>query len=415
MRQYVSIRTIQANGREKGSTFVLGFLTTESGNDGKRSTQPHPLSRQNRAGLALHCPSKYEEGLIILKILAVGDTFVPVRLFEIGLADLATEHQIRYIQLDMDAPFIPTTPSERAIREYAGNPQQLVDALNDAEVLLVHGAPITDRVLDASPRLKIVGIARGGPVNVDLAAARQRGIAVITAPARNAEAVADLTLAFMVMLARNMPGSIKYISDGGRVGDSAFEGAQFFGHELGGHMLGLVGYGNVGRRVASRAAAFGMSIQVFDPYIDASQVERPASKTAHLNDLLAQCDFVSLHARATPETVNFFDAQKFDTMKPGAFFINTARETLLDEQALYDALQSRRLAGAALDVLKPWPQGVANPLVTLPNVIITPHIGGATHEAAQRGIQILADQLKRYQAGQPMQHMVQQQKSGSST
>lgn len=342
-----------------------------------------------------------------MKILAVGDSFVPVRLFEIGLADLAAEHQIRYIELDMDAPFVPTSPSERAIREYAGNPQQLVDALEGVEALLVHGAPVTDAVLDASPRLKIVGIARGGPVNVDLAAASRRGIAVITAPARNADAVADLALAFMVMLARNMTGSIKFVSDGGRVGDSAFEGAQFFGHELGGQMLGLVGYGNVGRRVASRAAAFGMSILVFDPYIDASQVEQPAGKIDRLDDLLAGADFVSLHARVTPETVNFFDAQKFDRMKPGAFFINTARETLLDEQALYHALQSGRLAGAALDVLKPWPQDVANPLVGLPNAIITPHIGGATHEAALRGVQILAAQIKCYQNGQPMQHMVQ--------
>jgi D-3-phosphoglycerate dehydrogenase / 2-oxoglutarate reductase len=345
-----------------------------------------------------------------LKILAVGDSFVPVQLFEIGLADLAADHQLRFLQLDMDAPFIPTSPSERAIREYAGNPQQLVDALDGAEALLVHGAPVTDAVLDASPHLKIVGVARGGPVNVDLAAARQRGIAVITAPARNADAVADLTLAFMVMLARKMMSGIAYVSDGGRIGASAFEGAQFFGHELGGHTLGLVGYGNVGRRVASRAAAFGMSIQVFDPYIDATQVEEPASKITHLNDLLAQADFISLHARVTPETVNFFDAQKFDTMKPGAFFINTAREALLDEQALYNALISRRLAGAALDFLKPWPQGTANPLVALPNVIITPHIGGATHEAALRGVYILADQVRRYQAAQPVQHM-----PGSST
>lgn len=342
-----------------------------------------------------------------MKILAVGDSFVPVRLFEIGLTELAAEHQIRYMQLDMDAPFIPTSPSERTIREYAGNPQQLVEALEGVEALLVHGAPVTDAVLDASPRLKIVGIARGGPVNVDLAAASRRGIAVITAPARNADAVADLSLAFMVMLARNMTGSIKYVSDGGRVGDSAFEGAQFFGHELGGQMLGLVGYGNVGRRVASRAAAFGMSILVFDPYIDASQVEQPAGKIERLDDLLAGADFVSLHARVTPETVNFFDAQKFDRMKPGAFFINTARETLLDEQALYHALQSGRLAGAALDVLRPWTQDVANPLVGLPNVIITPHIGGATHEAALRGVQILAAQIKCYQNGQPMQYMVQ--------
>ena len=349
-----------------------------------------------------------------MKILAVGDSFVPARLFETGLADLVAEHQIRFIQLDMNAPFIPTTPSERAIKEYAGNPQQLVDALDGEEILLVHGAPVTDAVLDASPNLRVVGVARGGPVNVDLAAASDRGIVVITAPGRNADAVADLALAFMVMLARGVMSSAEYVARGGRVGDSAFEGAQFFGHELGGHILGLVGYGNVGTRVARRALAFGMSILVYDPYISPDKVESPGIEMTDLDDLLARSDFVSLHARVTPETVNFFDVKKFGKMKQGAFFINTARETLLDEQALYKALVSQRLAGAALDVLRPWPGDTPSPLVSLPNVIITPHIGGATHEAALRGVQILAAQIERYLVGQPMQYVVNQGTTGSS-
>jgi D-3-phosphoglycerate dehydrogenase / 2-oxoglutarate reductase len=343
-----------------------------------------------------------------LKILAVGDAFVPTRLFETGLASLAAEHQIRFIQLDMDAPFVPMTPSERAIRECAGNPQQLVNALDGDEILLVHGAPVTDAVLDASPNLKLVGVARGGPVNVDLAAASDRGIAVITAPGRNADAVADLTLAYMVMLARGIMTGVEFVARGGRVGASAFEGAQFFGHELGGHVLGLVGYGNVGSRVARRALAFGMPVLVYDPYVAADQVESPGIEMADLDELLARSDFVSLHARVTPETVDFFDAKKFGKMKRGAFFINSAREALVDEQALYEALVSKHLAGAALDVLKPWPEDTPSPLVSLPNVIITPHIGGATHEAALRGVQILAAQIDRYLAGQPMQHVVNQ-------
>jgi len=343
-----------------------------------------------------------------LKILAVGDSFVPTRLFETGLASLAAEHQIRFIQLDMDAPFVPMTPSERAIRECAGNPQQLVNALDGDEILLVHGAPVTDAVLDASPNLKLVGVARGGPVNVDLAAASDRGIAVITAPGRNADAVADLTLAYMVMLARGIMTSVEFVARGGRVGDSAFEGAQFFGHELGGHVLGLVGYGNVGSRVARRALAFGMPLLVYDPYVAADQVESPGIEMADLDELLARSDFVSLHARVTPETVDFFDAKKFGKMKRGAFFINSAREALVDEQALYEALILKHLAGAALDVLKPWPEDTPSPLVSLPNVIITPHIGGATHEAALRGVQILAAQIDRYLAGQPMQFVVDQ-------
>jgi D-3-phosphoglycerate dehydrogenase len=343
-----------------------------------------------------------------LKILAVGDSFVPTRLFETGLASLAAEHQIRFIQLDMDVPFVPMTPSERAIRECAGNPQQLVNALDGDEILFVHGAPVTDAVLDASPNLKLVGVARGGPVNVDLAAASDRGIAVITAPGRNADAVADLTLAYMVMLARGIMTGVEFVVRGGRVGDSAFEGAQFFGHELGRHVLGLVGYGNVGSRVARRALAFGMPVLVYDPYVAADQVESPGIEMADLDELLARSDFVSLHARVTPETVDFFDAKKFGKMKRGAFFINSAREALVDEQALYEALVSKHLAGAALDVLKPWPEDTPSPLVSLPNVIITPHIGGATHEAALRGVQILAAQIDRYLAGQPMQHVVNQ-------
>jgi D-3-phosphoglycerate dehydrogenase / 2-oxoglutarate reductase len=349
-----------------------------------------------------------------MKILAVGDSFVPTHLFEIGLADLVPAHRVRFVQLDMFAPFVPATPSERAILEYAGNPRQLVDALHGEEVLLVHGAPVTDAVLDASPHLRIVGVARGGPVNVDIAAASERGIAVITAPARNAEAVADLTLAFAVMLARNLPKSMRYVTSGGRVGDSAFEGTQFFGHELGGHILGLVGYGNVGLRVAQRATAFGMSVLAFDPYVEASRIEGPAIKMTDLEDLLARSDFVSLHARVTAETLNFFDEQKFGMMKRGAFFINTARESLVDEQALYQALLSERIAGAALDILRPWPAGMTNPLISLPSVIVTPHIGGATHEAALRGVQLLAWQISCHLRGQAMQHEVKQNRAGGS-
>jgi len=349
-----------------------------------------------------------------VRILTVGDAFVPVHLFEMGLASLVDEYAVRYIELNMDAPFVPATPSERSIREYAGNPQQLVDALAGEDILLVHGAPVTDAVLDASPGLKVVGVARGGPVNIDLAAASARGIAVITAPARNAEAVADLTLAFLIILARRVMPGHDFIRGGGRMGDSAFEGAQFFGNELRGHTLGLVGCGNVGVRVASRAAAFGMSIGVYDPYVSPAYLEDRGMQVMELEELLACSDFVSLHARATPETENFFDTSKFAMMKRGAFFINTARETLVDEPALYSALLSGSLAGAALDVLRPWQEGTMHPLVTLPNVIITPHIGGATHEAALRGVQILADQLGHYLVGQPMQHAVNLNKSGSS-
>jgi D-3-phosphoglycerate dehydrogenase len=312
---------------------------------------------------------------------------------------------VRVIALDEEETFVPTTPSERHIREYAGAPRQLVAALSDEEVLVVHGAPVTDAVLDASPRLRLVCCARGGPVNVDAAAATERGILVVISPGKNADSVADLTLAFAIMLARGIPQAQRFLQEGGQLGLSTFEGAQFFGHDLVGHVLGLVGYGNVGSRVATRALAFGMAVMVYDPYVEASRIEAPGITAATLEDLVATSDFVSLHARATPENADLFDTELFARMKRGAYFINTARESLVDEVALYDALAGGHLAGAALDVLKTAPSGTLSPLRGLSNVIITPHIGGATHETSARGVAMLAAQIERYIAGQPLEHV----------
>ena len=341
-----------------------------------------------------------------LKMLAVGDSFVTRAQFEAGLSRLAAEHPLRFAELDEAATFTPATSSERSIREYAGTPRNVAAELVDEEVLFVHAAPVTEVVLDASPNLKIVGVARGGPVNVDVHAATERGITVLSAPGRNAEAVADLTLAFSIMLARGVLKGVEFVASGHQLGESNFEGAQFLGHELGGHLLGLIGYGNVGARVAERALAFGMSVLVFDPFVPRTKIERPGVTKTDLDELLSKSDFVSLHARSTSENVDLLNESKFRLMKPGAFFLNTARETLVDEQALYETLVSKRIAGAALDVLKTCPDGSPNPLRSLENVIITPHIGGATFEAALRGVEILAQQVELYASGQTMQHVV---------
>lgn len=345
-------------------------------------------------------------------MLAIGDSFVPKAVFMAALSPFVAPHQVRFITLDEMVPFTPSTPSECAIREYAGAPGWVAHALRDEEILFVHGAPVTDTVLDASPHLRVVCVARGGPVNVDVAAATARGIAVVTAPGRNAEAVADLTLAFIIMLARGVPASMAFVADGGRLGDSAFEGARFFGHELGGHVLGLVGYGQVGERVARRALGFGMTILVHDPYVEPARIERPGVRAAALDDLLFQSDFVSVHARATTENADLFDERAFSRMKRGAFFINTARETLVDEAALHRALMTRHIAGAALDVLKLRTDDGPHPLLSAGNVIVTPHIGGATYEAARRGVEILANQIERYVAGAEMEHTVNESVAG---
>ncbi|MFI5282512.1 MAG: NAD(P)-dependent oxidoreductase [Candidatus Dormibacterales bacterium] len=340
-----------------------------------------------------------------MRILVVGDSFVPVNVFQRGLAQLKSEHRLDYCQLDESGTLQPATASERSIREYLGTPAQIAARISGADVLVVHGAPVTDEVMSASENLKLICCARGGPVNVDVAAASKRGIPVVNTPGKNAESVADQAIAFMVMLARGFPRAQKFLLDGGTLGESTYEGARFLGHELGGHVLGLAGYGNVGRRVRGRAVAFGMAVVVYDPFVVAEDKES-TEQVGTLDELLGKSDFVSLHVRATPETENLFGAVQFAAMKPDSYFINTARETLVDESALDAALQSGHLAGAALDVVRRRQESGPHPLLRHDNVIITPHIGGATHETLLRGVTMVADEISRFAANGELRNVV---------
>lgn len=340
-----------------------------------------------------------------MKILVVGDSFVPVSVFRAGFGRVEREQDVEYMQLDESRQADPLSGSTGAIREFLGTPDELAERIGDAEVLVVHGAPVAASVLDAGASLRLVCCARGGPVNVDIEAASARGIPVVNTPGKNADSVADQTLAFMIMLARGFPRAQRFLLDGGRLGESAYEGARFLGHELGGHRLGLVGYGNVGSRVAARALAFGVDVVVYDPYV---QVKNGAGirQVDSLDELLSVADFVSIHVRATAGTENLMGAEQFDAMKNGSYFVNTARETLVDEEALFAALQSGHLAGAALDVVRPRPNHERHPLLGLDNVVITPHIGGATHETLLRGVTMVAAEVERFVNHEPMHWVV---------
>src|SRR5579871_3884516 len=203
-----------------------------------------------------------------VKILAVGDSYMPSRYFTEAFAGLREGHEIDAFDVDPSRTFAGTSPSERALREYQGDPAEIIERMPGVEVLVVHGAPVPDGVLDASPSLRLVCCARGGPVNVDVAAATARGLPVVNTPGKNAEAVADLTIAFLVMLARGLPKAQHFVERGGRLRDN-WDGAQFIGGDLRGNTLGLVGYGQVGTRVAQRARPFGLSVLVYDPYVRA--------------------------------------------------------------------------------------------------------------------------------------------------
>lgn len=336
-----------------------------------------------------------------MRILVLGDSYCPSAMFRPAFAGLGGGQAVDYADLADEPDWRPSSPSEQRVKEVLGSPEQVIARLDGHQVLVVQGAPVTDAVLDAAP-IRLVAVARGGPVNIDLQAAADRGIPVVTTPGKNATAVAELTIACLVLLARRAVDAIRFIDGGGEFGLDNYEGARWLGHDLAGHTLGLVGFGQVGRRVAARAAAFEMRILAHDPYMADEDVRAGGAQPAGLDALLAESDHLSLHARLSADNRGLFDARRFAQMKRAATFVNTARAELADEAALHDALVSGHLAGAAVDVASGRRPGGPHPLVGLPNVIVLPHIGGATVDTLETGGRLAAAEVARFVAGEPL-------------
>jgi phosphoglycerate dehydrogenase-like enzyme len=268
-----------------------------------------------------------------------------------------------------------------------------------ADVLIVEADLVHAEVLDSCP-LVMIGCCRGDPVNIDLERATAKGIPVFHTPGRNADAVADLTLAFLLMLARHLgPLQDTFRRGGERIagaGDFLKMYSRFTGVELGGRTVGLVGLGAVGREVAARLVAFKARVLAYDPYV----ATPPAGVTlCPLDELLRASDFVSLHAPVTPETQNLVSRERLALLKPTAYFVNTARAALTDEDALYEMLVAKRIAGVALDVLAEEPLQPGNRFLALPNAVVTPHIGGATVDVTRHQSDIVVDAIERWLDG----------------
>ncbi|MGX1584417.1 NAD(P)-dependent oxidoreductase [Microbacterium sp. NPDC055502] len=328
------------------------------------------------------------------RILVIGDSYMTAEVFTRAFAQ-------RGIPVDTATMTIaePTWDAS-SIHEFEGDPAEVARLAQGYDVVAFHAAPFTADVLAALPGLRLLGCARGGPVNVDLAAARERGVRVTTTPGKNADAVADLTIGFLISIVRNVPASLRdvdeRVAEGRPLAESTFEGARWFGREVKGLRLGLIGYGNVARLVAARARALGATIAAYDPYVDPATVT-DATIVSDLDALLAGSDVVSVHARATADNRHLIGAEQIARMPQGSFLINTARESLVDEQALLDGLRNGHLAGVALDVNEP--DGPWRDLVAQPNLILTPHLAGATHQTLARGADMLAAEIERFLAG----------------
>jgi D-3-phosphoglycerate dehydrogenase / 2-oxoglutarate reductase len=343
-----------------------------------------------------------------MRILVIGDPYCPSETLWGAFARLSPSHEVTFADVVDEPRWVPSTPSELRIKEATGSPAQVLALLDGHDVLVVQAAPVTDEILDATPSLRLVCCVRGGPVNVDVAAATARGIPVATTPGKNADAVAELTIAFVIMLARRLAEIGRYVEAGGVIGLDNYEGRNWFGHDIASHVLGLVGYGQVGRRVAIRAQAFGMRVLAYDPYVGAATLREAHVEPVDLATLLAESDFVSLHARATESNRGLIGTAEIAAMKSGAYLINTARDSLLDEQAAVVALASGMLAGLALDVSSPSPATGRHRLLEHPNVVITPHIGGATHETLAHGGEMAVDEILRFAAGTALRNVADQ-------
>jgi D-3-phosphoglycerate dehydrogenase len=314
-----------------------------------------------------------------------------------------SKHNIVYVKNRAGA-FKWSTEVRENVKEAFGDPEFIKESIKDAEVVLSGFAPMTASIMDANPALKVIGIARGGPVNVDAAAATARGVMLIGTVGRNAISVADQTMGLILSESRHIARlsmALKtgtYFADVNKLGRKYLEGYAF--QELEGKTLGLIGFGEVGRRVAKRARSFDMKVQVFDPYITTEALMKDECMKTELEPLLRTSDFISIHAKLTPETTHMLNKERLALMKPSAVIVNTARGEIIDEKALYEALMEKRIAGAALDVFEEDPVKPDNPMLKLDNVIATPHTAGRSPEVERRGYQQVAEATAKYLRGE---------------
>jgi D-3-phosphoglycerate dehydrogenase len=270
--------------------------------------------------------------------------------------------------------------------------------------LIVEADFVFEEVFEAAPTLRFVGICRNALTQADLEAASDRGVPVVHTPGRNTNAVAELTIALMLALARGLVRAHTLVA-GGAWRDPALGYRALRGREVAGSVVGVVGFGQIGRALTARALALGASVLAYDPLVPQRDIEALGARAATLEELLARADFVSLHVPEQEATYHLIDDAALAQMRRGAYLINTSAGSAVDPDALVRALAGGRIAGAALDVFEGQPLPLSSPLLHAPNLILTPHIGGATEETVARHSNTIADELERFLAGEPLQHL----------
>lgn len=272
----------------------------------------------------------------------------------------------------------------------------IMENIKDADIYVLAVESVDEEVIAAAKNLKMIVKPAAGYDNIDIAKATQRGIPVTFAPGLNAVSVADLTLALLLAAARRVPQSNTITKSGGW--------QLLMGTELDGKTLGILGFGNIGKMVAKRAAGFGMNLLAFDAFQDTKAAKELGVTFCDLDDLLAQSDFISINLALTEETRGLLDQSKLRIMKQNAVIVNTSRGPVINEADLIEALKNGVIAGAALDVFNSEPP---NPeLVSLDNVIATSHIGGSTYACAERMYELSIENIRRFISGEELLNVI---------
>ncbi|WP_405948024.1 2-hydroxyacid dehydrogenase [Streptomyces prunicolor] len=342
-----------------------------------------------------------------LRVVAAGDHFVLPSLITSAIAEELREHPFSSTELKLGWPLEPFG-SVAEVEEASDAEDELIEALRSnggGQVLVTQMGPVTERVLDACPDLRLVVVCRGGPVNVNLDAAKTHDVRVCFAPGRNAAATAEFTVGMMLAALRRIPQAHELLAgQGSWESGAAYYTYEHSGLELEDLPVGLVGYGAVGSRVARALCAFGARVMVYDPYVHG---EIHGLRVGALDELLRRSQVITLHARLTPETRGLIGARELALLRPGAVVVNVARGPLLDEEALCDALESGQVSAAALDTYarEPLPAG-ARLLGFADRVTLTPHLGGASRAVAEKAARIAAAEVGRWARGERLSHQL---------
>lgn len=342
-----------------------------------------------------------------MKLVGISDLFIPKKYILSGF-DKFREYGVEVEAVDWDLKDFDELQNINFLVEQGGSeayepPEDIIDACRDADIIITEFCTVTRKMIDACPNLKVIGVLRAGYENVNIEYASEKGIMVFNTPGRNADAVADFTVGALISECRNIAK--------GHLGLKNGEWIRTYpnsGHipDLPGKTVGIVGLGEIGLKVAKRLVGFDVQLLGYDPF-----VENPpfGIEMVDLPELMERSDFITVHVRAVKETENLINRQLIEKMKPTAYFINTARASVADEEALYDALKNNRIAGAALDVFDKEPPGKEYPMVNLDNVTLTPHMAGGSNDAFYNSPKKLAEEMVKLWEGQSSRYLINQE------